>query len=123
MSNTRLIFFLIIYTFFYCRPIPVFSQQNIDCEIPEDERFLLLDRGKTYCSSVGDTENPAIIFIGGFTTTCKVWDNIICALLNEQYYLIRYDLYGFGDSERPEGIYNKELFVGQLHDLIAVEKI
>ncbi|MBC8402630.1 MAG: alpha/beta hydrolase [Candidatus Marinimicrobia bacterium] len=123
MSNTRLVLFLIVYTFFYSHPKSTFSQQNIDCEILETERYLILEQGTTYCRSVGNVEDPAIIFIGGFTTTCRVWDNTISALCNLQIYMVSYDLYGFGDSDRPGGDYNKELFIGQLQGLIAAERI
>ena len=37
--------------------------------------------------------------------------------------MIRYDLYGFGGSERLRGCYNKELFIGQLHELVTTENI
>lgn len=80
-------------------------------------QYVELSKGKTCFEKVGDSSKPVIVLVHGLSTPMCIWDKNICELSN-YCCVIRYDLYGRGNSARPMVRYNSDLFVNQLYELI-----
>ena len=81
-------------------------------------RFVHLSAGVTHYDVQGPSAGEPIILIHGFSVPYFIWDPTILALANAGYYVIRYDLFGRGFSDRPDVAYDRRLFRQQLNELI-----
>jgi len=66
----------------------------------------------------GDPKKSAIIFIHGYPFDNTMWDNQINAF-KDDYYCIRYDIRGLGQSEVHDGQYTMDMMVNDLFDIIT----
>lgn len=83
----------------------------------KEYQYVELSRGKTCFEKVGDISRPVVVLVHGLSSPMCIWDKNICELAN-YCYVIRYDLYGRGNSARPMVCYDSDLFITQLYELI-----
>ena len=62
----------------------------------------------------------SVVLIHGFSVPYFIWDPTFRALTSYGFYVLRYDLFGRGLSDRPRLDYDINLFVRQLRDLLEV---
>ena len=66
----------------------------------------------------GDKENKAILFVHGFPFDHKMWDAQV-EDLSSDYYCVRYDIRGLGESPPGDGQYTMEMFVDDLKEIVS----
>lgn len=81
-------------------------------------KFIRLSKGYTHYETAGAKTGPVVLFIHGFSVPYYMWDHNFRVLAEAGFRVIRYDLYGRGLSDRPRTIYNQELFVTQIQELL-----
>jgi pimeloyl-ACP methyl ester carboxylesterase len=86
-------------------------------------KFIRLSRGRTHYEIAGPVTGPVVVFVHGFSVPFYMWDHNFYALARSGFRVIRYDIYGRGLSERPDTIYNRDLFVEQLAELLDALEI
>ncbi len=62
------------------------------------------DGVKLFVETAGDSANPPILFVHGFCGCRLAWDRQFESALASQFYLVRMDLRGHGDSDKPIGM-------------------
>lgn len=77
-----------------------------------------LDSGNTAFELDGRSNDPLVIMVHGVSGPMSVWDNLYEAVVSSGFRVLRYDLYGRGQSERVPGPYNHALFQAQLEELL-----
>ena len=80
--------------------------------------FVLLSAGWVHYQMDGSPDSPLVVFVHGFSVPSYIWVPTYQALLNEGYQVLSFDLYGRGYSDRPERVYDINLFYVQLKELI-----
>ena len=80
--------------------------------------FVRLTEGVTHIDVRGPEDGPVVVLIHGFSVPLYLWDGIVDRLANEGFRVVRYDLFGRGWSDRPEGRYGEARFDRQLADLL-----
>jgi pimeloyl-ACP methyl ester carboxylesterase len=86
-------------------------------------RFIELPSGTVHYRLEGPEAGPIAILIHGFSTPSFVWDEHFAPLTEAGYRVLAYDNFGRGLSDRPDAIYNADLFDRQLEELIEALKI
>jgi pimeloyl-ACP methyl ester carboxylesterase len=80
---------------------------------------------KSYCWTLGDRKNPALLLLAGYTATHEdVWE--VAELLKEKYFVIAPDLPGWGKSPRFSEkltIHNYALYLKSLLDYLNISKV
>ncbi|MFO0590668.1 MAG: alpha/beta fold hydrolase [Polyangiaceae bacterium] len=82
--------------------------------------FVRLTEGVTHIDVRGPEDGPVVVLIHGFSVPLYLWDGIVDPLVNEGFRVVRYDLFGRGLSDRPEGRYGEARYDRQLADLLDV---
>jgi pimeloyl-ACP methyl ester carboxylesterase len=80
--------------------------------------FVKLSRGHTHYEIAGPDTGKIIILIHGAGSGYYAWNKNFEFLISKGFRVLRYDLYGRGFSDRPEGVYDPALFEQQLCELI-----
>lgn len=80
--------------------------------------FLRLSKGIVHYELLGSADAPTVVLVHGLTTPYYIWDHTVGGLLDAGFRVLRYDHYGRGLSDRPEGPYNTDLFDRQLLELL-----
>jgi pimeloyl-ACP methyl ester carboxylesterase len=80
--------------------------------------FIRLSDGYTHYELGGSPAGRCVVLIHGFSVPYFIWDPTFQALTSFGFYVLRYDLFGRGLSDRPRVDYNVSLFVRQLRDLL-----
>ncbi len=80
--------------------------------------FIELSKGFTHYELGGPQTGIPVILIHGFSVPYFIWDPTFQALTSLGFYVLRYDLFGRGFSDRPRLKYDLYLFVRQLRDLL-----
>jgi pimeloyl-ACP methyl ester carboxylesterase len=81
--------------------------------------FVELPDGITHYEMAGPPEGQLVVLVHGFSVPYYIWDPTFAALGQAGLRVLRYDLYGRGYSDRPDAIYNQDLFNRQLRHLLA----
>ena len=76
------------------------------------ENFVEVERAKIHYSTWGDTKNPGLFFIHGFSANAHWWDFIAPAFI-EDYCVVAIDLSGSGDSDHRE-TYSQEMYANEI---------
>ncbi len=84
------------------RPSTVNFEDHAD-SIPhsENSRFIEVDGVELHYQEFGDSNNPTLILIHGYTASTYVWKTVAPLLANEDFHVIAVDLIGYGFSEKP----------------------
>jgi pimeloyl-ACP methyl ester carboxylesterase len=86
-------------------------------------QFVKLSNGVTHYELSGPEGAPTVVLVHGFSVPYYVWDPTFDALVDVDFRVLRYDLYGRGYSDRPDVEYNLDLFTGQLEQLLSALNI
>src|SRR5205823_6022724 len=81
-------------------------------------QFIRLAGGVTHYQFDGAPGGRVVLLINGFSTSYNIWDPTFDALTQEDFRVLRYDLFGRGYSDRPIAKYDANLFDQQALDLI-----
>lgn len=63
-------------------------------------------------------EGRPVLLVHGWPLSHRMWEAQIAALVDAGYRVIAYDRRGFGESEKPNGGYDYDVFAADLNDLI-----
>jgi pimeloyl-ACP methyl ester carboxylesterase len=86
-------------------------------------QFIKLSDGYVHYELSGPDDGQVAVLIHGISTPYFVWDDTRPALAKAGFRVLRYDLYGRGFSDRPDVIYNEDLFDRQLLELLSALNI
>lgn len=67
----------------------------------ENSNFIEVDGMQVHYQDFGDSKNPKMILIHGYTASTYVWKTVAPGLADEGYHVIAVDLIGYGFSEKP----------------------
>lgn len=81
-------------------------------------KFVALSQGMTHYDVAGPDTGRVVVMVHGFSVPMYIWDSTFIALGNAGYRAVRYDVYGRGWSDRPDGAYDGAMFDRQLDDLL-----
>jgi pimeloyl-ACP methyl ester carboxylesterase len=101
-----------------------FSYPDETKELNDDARkdtggfFIPLPNGITHYKIGGPEMGNPVILIHGFSVPYFIYDPTFEFLRQENFRVLRYDLFGRGFSNRPHTNYNLDLFLKQLTDLL-----
>lgn len=108
--------------------LPVFFNKETEVLNPENRKeapgaFIQLPGGITHYEEFGQDTAQTVLLVHGLSVPYYMWDPTFKFLKENGFHVIRFDLFGRGYSDRPNVIYNSELFTRQIADLIAALKI
>lgn len=70
----------------------------------------------------GDEDNESIVLIHGLGATLDIWYPV-AKILENNYHVLRYDIRGAGQSEKPDGEYSLEKWSNDLAELLKQKGI
>ncbi|PKL15427.1 MAG: hypothetical protein CVV49_21275 [Spirochaetae bacterium HGW-Spirochaetae-5] len=80
--------------------------------------FITLSGGVVHYELSGPAKGEMVVLIHGNAAPYFSWDKNIKALTDAGFRVLRYDLFGFGYSDRPEVKYTREFYNNQLIELL-----
>lgn len=80
--------------------------------------FIKLKAGITHYQLAGPDTGQVVVLIHGFSVPYYIWDGTFEYLAKHGYRVLRYDQYGRGYSDRPDSVYNHDLYFNQLTQLL-----
>lgn len=80
--------------------------------------FIQLQAGITHYQLAGPDTGQVVILLHGFSVPYYIWDGTFEYLVKHGYRVLRYDQYGRGYSDRPDSVYNSNLYFNQLTQLL-----
>jgi pimeloyl-ACP methyl ester carboxylesterase len=86
-------------------------------------QFITLPNGVTHYDVAGSDTAQTVLLVHGFSVPNYIWDPTFDFLKENGFHVIRFDLFGRGYSDRPDAVYNGELFTQQIADLLTALKI
>lgn len=104
--------------------LPVILDKETEVLNPENRKeapgaFIRLSGGITHYEEYGHGKAQTVLLVAGLSVPYYIWDTTFKFLKENGFHVIRYDLFGRGYSDRPDVVYNNELFIGQITDLLA----
>ena len=81
--------------------------------------FIELSKGLTHYRLFGPQSGKTVVFIHGIAGPLGIWQHVTDPLRRQGFQILQYDLYGRGYSDRPDGPYDIDLYINQLHDLLS----
>lgn len=85
--------------------------------------FVDLPEGTVHYRLEGPEAGPLVVLVHGFSTPSIVWDGYFAPLTEAGYRVLAYDNFGRGLSDRPDALYNADLFDRQLTGLLDALKV
>jgi len=76
------------------------------------ENFVEVEGAKIHYLTWGDTKNPGLFFIHGFSANAHWWD-FVAPAFTENYCIVAIDLSGSGDSDHRES-YSQEIYAKEI---------
>jgi len=80
--------------------------------------FADLPSGVTHYELSGNSSDPLVVLVHGFSVPYYVYDPTVPDLVDAGFAVLRYDLYGRGYSDRPDVAYTLDLYITQLTQLL-----
>ena len=80
--------------------------------------FIRLSRGMVHYEMIGPEHADTVVLIHGLATPSFIWDHNVAALVSSGFRVLRYDHYGRGFSDRPDVVYDRDLYDQQLLELL-----
>ncbi len=80
--------------------------------------YIKLSAGYTHYKLTGNENNKLIVLVHGGTIPMFTWTKQVPFLNNAGYQVLIYDVYGRGFSDRPDVVYNQDLYKRQLFELV-----
>ncbi|KAJ3098841.1 hypothetical protein HDU97_003704 [Phlyctochytrium planicorne] len=84
-----------------------------------DSHYAELTHGKTHYFFLGPSDGPKVIAIHGITAGWVAMPAFIEGLAAKGMRVLAFDLYGRGYSDAPGVVYNEELYVSQVKELLG----
>jgi pimeloyl-ACP methyl ester carboxylesterase len=81
--------------------------------------FVRLSRGFVHYELSGPEDGPVVVLVPGLSVPYSTWDRNASALASAGYRVLRYEHYGRGYSDRPCVLYDLDLYVEQLAELLS----
>ena len=81
-------------------------------------QYIKLGQGVTHYQIDGPDTGKVVILVHGFSVPYFIWDGTYEYLVKQGFRVVRYDQFGRGYSDRPDVVYNEDLYLTQLSDLI-----
>ncbi|KAI9353492.1 Alpha/Beta hydrolase protein [Obelidium mucronatum] len=81
-------------------------------------KFASLSKGKTHFFLKGKADGKRIVLVHGINATGNIFPHAIDALVNRNFLVLSYDLYGMGYSDSPAARYDSETYTTQLKELL-----
>jgi pimeloyl-ACP methyl ester carboxylesterase len=108
--------------------LPVMLNQETEILNPENRKeapgqFINLTNGITHYEAFGSDTAQTVLLVHGFSVPFYMWDQTFEFLKENGFHVIRFDFFGRGYSDRPDVVYNSELFTQQIADLLTALKI
>lgn len=108
--------------------LPVMLNQETEILNPENRKeapgqFINLTNGITHYEAFGSDTAQTVLLVHGFSVPYYMWDQAFEFLKENGFHVIRFDFFGRGYSDRPDVVYNSELFTQQIADLLNALKI
>jgi pimeloyl-ACP methyl ester carboxylesterase len=85
--------------------------------------FATLATGMIHYELAGPPDSRLVVLVAGFPAPYSVWDPTFEGLTKAGFRVLRYEHFGSGLSDRPEGRYDPEFFDRELVDLLAELKV
>jgi pimeloyl-ACP methyl ester carboxylesterase len=82
-------------------------------------RFVELPDGMVHYEMAGPSEGQPVVLLNNLSHPYYIWDSTFTALAEAGFRVLRYDLYGRGYSDRPDGVHDRDLFERQFLNLIS----
>jgi pimeloyl-ACP methyl ester carboxylesterase len=80
--------------------------------------YATLSDGVAHYQIAGPAEGTPVVLVHGAATPMFVWDPVFQGLVDQNYRVLRFDLFGRGFSDRPRVKYTLDLYITQLKELI-----
>jgi len=81
--------------------------------------FIRLADGVVHYELAGPPNGRAVVLVHGYSVPYYIWDPTFASLVAAGHRVLRYDLYGRGYSDRPDVVYDPELYDRQLFQLLS----
>lgn len=81
-------------------------------------QFVQLSHGMVHYRIEGPQDGAPVVLVHGFSVPGYAWDTTRAALAGAGFRVVSFDLYGRGFSDRPDVRYDRDLFAGQLGELM-----
>jgi len=111
-------------------PLSLYATANVETKDLDDNTraqaggsYIKLPQGVTHYELTGPEDGQTVVLIHGATIPMYLWDAQVDALSKAGYRVLRYDMYGRGYSDRPDGDYSQAFYRKQLLDLLDALKI
>jgi pimeloyl-ACP methyl ester carboxylesterase len=81
-------------------------------------QFVRLSHGVVHYRAAGPADGQPVVLVHGFSVPDYAWDAMRDALAGAGFRVVSFDLYGRGWSDRPDVRYDRDLFAGELGELM-----
>ncbi len=92
-----------------------FNTEHIDLDATTragfDETFIELPSGVVHYELAGPEDGEMVVLVHGFSVPAYIWDPTFEFLVSAGYRVLRFDLYGRGHSDRPDGEYLANVYL------------
>ena len=88
-----------------------------------DGQFLTLGHGQVHYRIDGPASGATVVLLHGFSVPSYVFGGTREALAAAGFRVVSFDLYGRGWSDRPDLVYDRDLFADQLGELMTALQI
>jgi len=126
--NVLIIFVVIL--LIVMTPLSLYATSDIETKDLNDTArtqaggsYVTLPQGVTHYELTGPENGQVVVLMHGATIPMYGWDAQVKPLTDAGYRVLRYDMYGRGYSDRPDGDYSQAFYRKQLADLLDALKI
>lgn len=86
-------------------------------------KFIKLTDGVTHYEVAGADTARTVVLVHGFSVPYYIWDGTFDSLVQQGFRVIRYDAFGRGLSDKPDVVYNPQLYRRQLKELLQLLQV
>jgi pimeloyl-ACP methyl ester carboxylesterase len=111
-------------------PLSLYATSDIETRDLDDTArtqaggsYVKLPQGTTHYELSGPEDGQVVVLLHGATIPMYAWDAQVKPLTDAGYRVLRYDMYGRGYSDRPDGDYSQAFYRKQLADLLDALKV
>lgn len=81
-------------------------------------KFITLSHGQVHYRLSGPEQGQPVVLVHGFSVPSYVFDKTSADLAAAGFRVLTFDLYGRGWSDRPDTVYDRDLFANQVLELL-----
>ena len=120
-TKTRLIILLALLFLVFSYLYAINSKPLLDEQARQAApgHFIQLGKGLVHYELTGPASATTVVLVHGLATPSFIWDNNSQAMLDAGFRVLRYDHYGRGFSDRPDVVYDRDLYIQQLDELLT----